>query len=1773
MKKVLMGMMVFIGCAVSAAERRPMAIHFMLDGLRADAVESGQMPNVVKLKKGTWQPGYAAAWTLFARTVPESTVSAPNHVSIATGVTVAKHGVKDNGQTANGQYASYPTWLARVVVADANRHALFAYSWSEDGSLGGSVPGVTLLSGTDAENAVAVPARLAASDAPDATMLFIDCPDAGGHSGGYYPYSAAYLDNVKAADNTIGACLAAIAARPTFAEEDWLVVVTSDHGGFSTSHSTTHAAQAVTVPIVIAGRSVMPGEITGVVYNYDPTANLLAHFGLQPTSIDARAVAGTAAAARPLADALAVYLPFNDFSNCAPNATVTAVANGASASIENNGFAGKGLKIASGGTVKLEGSDALSFEDGGKSFTVIVWVRQNQSSFSSDPVIWSNKNWGSGGNPGLALVANGAPAGAGAKGVFFNCLTGTTRRDLGNFINEGATLWSFYAVTRTDDGLVKVYQGRRDGALCWVAEEAVGMTTSQTGYPFYLATDGRGTYGVKYVGELDDFALWTRGLSHDEVKRIYENGRRGLEFGELLAKEQIDQPTLAVTSYDGTTATLAFGGTRTMPYTLCVASGATDAGDDKYAWDNFATVAEIPAATQQYVYTLPAEFKSERRKFRFFLLKTAGLPYTKELQYLQSAGSSAVDTQVYPRSGTSVELDVAATTEGGCAWFFGSFCDTAGKRGNFGMAFRIATHYLHHEISGDNVNCFNAPYELNRDYHVNFSVTGVTVDDITAATGQTADGFFENGYSIELFRNRKNLAAYDATLKGRIGEVTLRADGATVRDLVPVADAEGNGAYFDRVNGVLHPEVAGTAFELGAERDATRLGWVRSVSGTLDGDAARLATAWWTGRGAAGDFTDPANWACTNAIGVAVEGGTPLAETTVYVGGATTFAVPEGATLFPHAGGIVFENACLAADCDWRGLAMGEIAVGSTIDLNGHALQFVGTATGTPNAFTVTDTSLGTPGELHVLVAEGVTFTNSRIVLAGKARLVKDGSGTLQANATGQTYAGGTEVVAGRIVCGSQIDTGLLFGVAGSEITVRTGASFDFCNQKGGEAYPFALDGGTVMNSTGNDARIGSLRLLSDSTLSLPNGNNAHDLYVAKNSVWDLNGYTLSIMLEPKDPDLRFDGAPMTVRNGTIKTPVNGGWLHETVGIITEGDVTYDFSHAIRQKASASVRNFICRASNNVESYTTSGVATALTVTGRFTPMTDYFCNVVLVNGSTLDLRSRTSAFRVKCSMSGKTYTTSFPADGTVTVDLAGRTDLEQGLKVLDFAETSVPGTAVFAPDTATAENYMFERRSDGIYLAAFVKTALWTGEAEDGSTANPANWDCRDANDHVVENALPGLSTAVTVRGDTFMNIAGDVGFYCASMTLDNVTLSADSDWSGFASPATGEVDLKGYRLTLSHFDSQISIKDTGRTDDGGVRVYGELHAAIASGTVENAAVAIRGGLTFVKDGAGTFVAKVANQYYTGGTVVSGGTFICGVSPSNATPLGPQDSSAITVYAEGTLDLNGITGMEKYALVLAGGTLQNSGADNATIGSFTMTDDSKINFPDVGGGKNDIKVVANTVWNLGGKLLTITFGGSDPDLFFQNTPVTIRNGTVKTTGSGFFNDQTGIDASDNVTYDFRGVNIRQQADAKVFNFINSITTKSVASRKTDHKTPIWLTLSGTFTPLSPYCCNMLLLSGATIDLSTYDAAWSLESDVSYWNYSETTRTDFADGAMIKIDLGEREFKEKTKIITWNKPPTNLSTLHFRSADRQYPLVADPEGVWVLPKLFMIILR
>lgn len=63
---------------------------------------------------------------------------------------------------------------------------------------------------------------------PDSTFVHLDDVDGAGHSSG--SSSANYQAQLKVTDAKVGEILAAVKARPSYAAEDWLIVITADHG-------------------------------------------------------------------------------------------------------------------------------------------------------------------------------------------------------------------------------------------------------------------------------------------------------------------------------------------------------------------------------------------------------------------------------------------------------------------------------------------------------------------------------------------------------------------------------------------------------------------------------------------------------------------------------------------------------------------------------------------------------------------------------------------------------------------------------------------------------------------------------------------------------------------------------------------------------------------------------------------------------------------------------------------------------------------------------------------------------------------------------------------------------------------------------------------------------------------------------------------------------------------------------------------------------------------------------------------------------------------------------------------------------------------------------------------------------------------------------------------------------------------------------------------------------------------------------------------------------
>ena len=560
MKKLTCAIVVaFVAFATSSmafadATPAPKVLMIMIDGLRADAVDTAYMPNVSKLRNGEWQSGYKAAWSLDAQIVSGAPAAGPNYVSIATGVGPAKHGVTSNANMANGNYATYPTWLARVVGANPAMSAYFLSTWQNNASIGPTSAVTTTINANDAENASNLATLLASASAPDATMYFIEAPDIGAKDSGFFPMGDSYRAALQAADGYVGQCLDAIASRSTFADEDWLILLTSGYGGYAKTHTDiVNGRHAHTVPLVIVGRNVTAGRIPGQPYNMDVAASALAHFGVAASGLDAVVRDNTAAAepSRSLSDGLAAYLPF-DSSPTANAASGSSVAptRGGSAALAPNGKFGNCLDFPANtgcnNYIKLDGSDSgsLTYENGNTCFAATIWVRISTPP-AYDPPILANKNW-SGNAKGFLLFAGSSSQvtynninGVKCNGVFLNAGNGSGRIDMGCMDFEGVNDWTFYAVTRDAGGVITLYQGRNDGTLDWVSGTLSG-STMVSGNPFYIGNDPTENYyngqqARAFVGDVDDFGLWTRALTHDEIRRIFSAGRAGVALGSLVS--------------------------------------------------------------------------------------------------------------------------------------------------------------------------------------------------------------------------------------------------------------------------------------------------------------------------------------------------------------------------------------------------------------------------------------------------------------------------------------------------------------------------------------------------------------------------------------------------------------------------------------------------------------------------------------------------------------------------------------------------------------------------------------------------------------------------------------------------------------------------------------------------------------------------------------------------------------------------------------------------------------------------------------------------------------------------------------------------------------------------------------------------------------------------------------------------------------------------------------------------------------------------------------
>ena len=227
---LLLCALLLAGCTAEPLHKKVLLIG--LDGIRTDILAAAHTPHLDALiADGTFSD------EAFTR-MP--TVSGPGWSSMLVGVWAEKHGVMGNNFSAN-RYDRYPDFLTRLEQLDPSFQTFAVIDWLP---LGDTTDGGPLISdavdtkivfdgyidgyASADSQAVALAVEHLTTQDPDAAFVYIGNTDEDGHAFG--SLSPEYKAEIEQADRYIGTLLDALRQRPTYAKEDWLILMSTDHG-------------------------------------------------------------------------------------------------------------------------------------------------------------------------------------------------------------------------------------------------------------------------------------------------------------------------------------------------------------------------------------------------------------------------------------------------------------------------------------------------------------------------------------------------------------------------------------------------------------------------------------------------------------------------------------------------------------------------------------------------------------------------------------------------------------------------------------------------------------------------------------------------------------------------------------------------------------------------------------------------------------------------------------------------------------------------------------------------------------------------------------------------------------------------------------------------------------------------------------------------------------------------------------------------------------------------------------------------------------------------------------------------------------------------------------------------------------------------------------------------------------------------------------------------------------------------------------------------------
>lgn len=241
MKSILTTIAILLALTLSAQKKK--AVFIIVDGIPGDVIEKLQPPALMEISK---VGGFTLAYTGGVKgTYNETpTISAPGYNDLITGVWGNKHNVWDN-DIAEPNYNYVNIFKIAEQVNPALKTAIFS-TWTDNRTklvgekvLDYSFDGLELDTVTyphdkeadyirNIDEAVsAQAAKYIQENGPDLSWVYLEYTDDMGHRFGD---SEKFYTSIKNADQQIKRIWDAINLREKSFGEDWLIVITTDHG-------------------------------------------------------------------------------------------------------------------------------------------------------------------------------------------------------------------------------------------------------------------------------------------------------------------------------------------------------------------------------------------------------------------------------------------------------------------------------------------------------------------------------------------------------------------------------------------------------------------------------------------------------------------------------------------------------------------------------------------------------------------------------------------------------------------------------------------------------------------------------------------------------------------------------------------------------------------------------------------------------------------------------------------------------------------------------------------------------------------------------------------------------------------------------------------------------------------------------------------------------------------------------------------------------------------------------------------------------------------------------------------------------------------------------------------------------------------------------------------------------------------------------------------------------------------------------------------------------